>query len=226
VRQGLVRPAGLFEAMVCAGLLAAGATPLRAAAEASPAARLDVALTVSMTLPDGVRDAAMREVEGIWRREGVHIHWTPPGLPSGAPPSGIRVMVVSVAASTGRDGHDWAVAELLRDDGGRPIAIASVASARRVLDVAGVSAGPAALVARRLGVVLGRAVAHEIGHYLLNTTGHARHGLMRARIDARDFADLRNGGFGLEADAALWARASLTRAPADALRLARFVHTP
>jgi hypothetical protein len=72
--------------------------------------------------------------------------------------------------------------------------------------------------------VLGRAVAHEIGHYLLNTRGHARHGLMRARIDARDFADLRNGGFGLDDDAALWARTALTRESADALRLARFVY--
>lgn len=30
-------------------------------------------------------------------------------------------------------------------------------------------------------VLLGRAIAHEIGHLLLGTTGHAAHGLMRAR---------------------------------------------
>jgi hypothetical protein len=49
---------------------------------------------------------------------------------------------------------------------------------------------------------------------------------MRARIDARDFADLRDGGFDLDDDAAQWARARLTRPPADALRLARFVYRP
>jgi hypothetical protein len=37
--------------------------------------------------------------------------------------------------------------------------------------------------------VLGRAVAHEIGHYLLATATHANRGLMRASIDASEFAD-------------------------------------
>jgi hypothetical protein len=50
----------------------------------------------------------------------------------------------------------------------------------------------------RLAVVLGRAVSHEIGHYLLDTNTHARRGLMRARIDAREFADLRSGSFRLD----------------------------
>ena len=84
----------------------------------------------------------------------------------------------------------------------------------------------AAQLRRQIGVVLGRAIAHEVGHHLLNTAGHARHGLMRARIDARDFADLRDGGFDLDDDAAQWARARLTRPPADALQLARFVYKP
>ena len=49
-----------------------------------------------------------------------------------------------------------------------------------------------------LGVVLGRAVAHEIGHYLLQTNTHASEGLMRASIDAREFADLRSRAFRLD----------------------------
>ena len=55
-----------------------------------------------------------------------------------------------------------------------------------------------AMYDHRLGVVLGRAVAHEIGHYLLHTNTHARRGLMRARIEAREFADLRSGSFRLD----------------------------
>ena len=50
---------------------------------------------------------------------------------------------------------------------------------------------------RRLGVVLGRAVAHEIGHYLLGPT-HASHGLMRANIDVREFADVTSRAFLLD----------------------------
>jgi hypothetical protein len=50
----------------------------------------------------------------------------------------------------------------------------------------------------KLGVVLGRAVAHEIGHYLLESSWHSPYGLMRASIDAREFADLRTGSFRLD----------------------------
>ena len=42
----------------------------------------------------------------------------------------------------------------------------------------------AARVDRR--VVLGRAIAHEIGHLLLNTSRHADHGLMRAIWSPRE----------------------------------------
>jgi len=34
--------------------------------------------------------------------------------------------------------------------------------------------------------VLGRAIAHELGHYLLGTMSHTSHGLMRMAFDARD----------------------------------------
>jgi hypothetical protein len=65
---------------------------------------------------------------------------------------------------------------------------------------------PERLTHQRLGVVLGRAVAHEIGHFLLATPTHAASGLMRARIAAADFADLREGGFFLDRRASHWLR--------------------
>ena len=72
----------------------------------------------------------------------------------------------------------------------------------------GKSDDPALLVERRLGIVLGRAVAHEIGHALLGP-GHARHGLMRARIDAAEFVDLRDVGFDLDGAGSAAARAAI-----------------
>jgi hypothetical protein len=77
-----------------------------------------------------------------------------------------------------------------------------------------------------LGLILGRTVAHEMGHYLLNTDGHARRGLMRARIDADELADLRSGAFVLEAPAARWIRGGLSRAPGPETHLARFAYAP
>ena len=62
----------------------------------------------------------------------------------------------------------------------------------------GSAAGAVQLLDHRLGVVLGRAVAHEIGHYMLRTNTHATRGLMRARIASREFADLRSGSFRLD----------------------------
>ena len=59
---------------------------------------------------------------------------------------------------------------------------------------------------RRLGKVLGRTVAHEIGHYLLDTPTHARSGLMRPNFDAFEFTDLRDGAFALDRAAAAWLR--------------------
>lgn len=214
-------------ALVCAGL-AATAPHARAAADSlpSPSAHFALQLTSSMSLPLEVRDGAVHQVQRIWAEEGVAIDVPGPLDAPGATP-GMRVLIVSATGASARgDDHRWPVAELTADGRGQAMAIASVEAARRVLVAAGLAEGPDALVNRRLGVVLGRAIAHEVGHHLLNTPGHARHGLMRARIDARDFADLRDGGFGLDDDAAQWARARLTRPPADPLRLARFVYRP
>jgi hypothetical protein len=59
---------------------------------------------------------------------------------------------------------------------------------------------------RRLGVVLGRALAHEIGHYLLDTHTHARSGLMRPNFNALEFTDSRTSTFALDHAAAAWLR--------------------
>ena len=104
--------------------------------------------------------------------------------------------------------NEWIVGELVPQQGQRALAIASIAGAERVLVKAGTH-GPVlldnrALADYRLGIVLGRALAHEIGHYLLDTATHADRGLMRATIDAREFADPRAKTFGLDDEASRW----------------------
>ncbi len=200
-----------------------GIGSLTAGASGTPT--LAVRLTTSLTLPDGVRSALVREVDAIWQREGVRVIWTGDAVEAVPPPSDIRVLVVSASGANPSAGeHAWPVAELLRDSQEHPVAVASVAAARRVLEVARRTGDPDTLVARRLGVVLGRAVAHELGHYLLRTSTHARHGLMRARISADDFADLRAGGFGLDFAASAWVRASLAPNLAEGVRFVRFAY--
>jgi hypothetical protein len=91
----------------------------------------------------------------------------------------------------------------VRLGGSRATAIASTIGARRIIDEGRreLLQEPSAMEDYRLGLVLGRAVSHEIGHYLLQTNTHATRGLMRARIDAREFADLRSGTFRLDHEA-------------------------
>jgi hypothetical protein len=68
--------------------------------------------------------------------------------------------------------------------------------------------------------VLGRAVAHEIGHFLLATVTHAESGLMRASIDAREFAGMDGAAFRLDHDASQWLRQRLTSSAAGTTRRA------
>ena len=137
----------------------------------------------------------MAEATAIWKESRVALRW---GRDGGADVLRVLVMAGLVPASS-EEMSPWTVGELVRSQGFRPVALASITGARRIVDEAptGFDDLPA-LRERRLGLVLGRAVAHEIGHYLLQTNTHATQGLMRARIDAREFADLRSGSFRLD----------------------------
>ena len=117
------------------------------------------------------------------------------------PTPALTILVTPRAvASCCDDGPHWTVGELLRFDGTSAIAVASITGAERVVDETGLFrlVDFPAFYEHRLGLVLGRAVAHEIGHYVLQTNTHAQYGLMRANIDAREFADLRADSFRLD----------------------------
>ena len=117
----------------------------------------------------------------------------------------LRVLVFPRSDSNNTEPNTLAVAQLLRPDSGHAVAIAYIAVAKRIVEDALPSFPPlTALDHYRLGLVLGRAVAHEIGHYLLDTNTHAKRGLMRPRFDSREFSDLRPGAFTLDPDAARW----------------------
>lgn len=174
---------------------------------------LNLRLTTSSELSGVSQRALVNEAEAIWRDANVRLRWItdPAGVESGRP---LRILVTrrSVSASST---HSWPVGELLRFQDNSAIATASITSALRVIqgDPDRELLDLPAMHHYKLGIVLGRAVAHEIGHYLLESNWHARYGLMRATIDAREFADLRTGSFRLdrESQAYLAARALAIR---------------
>ena len=208
-------------------VMAAGVSP--SAAEESrteSTLSLEILLTIAPSLPAAARAPLLDEVTRIWRSQDVAIDWvsdkTVPRLASRS----LRVLVVPNRGPAARQNDSQAVGELLGPGKGHAVAIVSIEAAERLLEEARPPGFPlqAPLDHRRLGLVLGRAVAHEIGHYLLDTHTHARQGLMRPRFDAREFSDLRPGTFTLDADAAQWLKDRVVRdaAVTHSLEPARF----
>lgn len=212
----IVRDAIVLTAVILAALLprSAGATE----SASPPLFSLAALITMAPDLPVLARSVLVSEAERIWRREGVAIRWSA-APETGRPSAPLRVLVIThrEALNTGHP-RAWTVGELVPHTGDRALAIASIAGAERVLAASGSHRDlldQAAVAQYRLGVVLGRAVAHEIGHYLLATATHADRGLMRAAIDAREFADPGARTFLLDQAAGEWLRRRLTRAGDD-----------
>jgi hypothetical protein len=171
--------------------------------EAAPGrsiAVLRVALFNASDLTGVARNAFVAETQRIWAREGVRIDWSIPcAISAPGPAPQLRILLVQDGLrGTLPPSGPYSLAEFRRTDA---TVLASAAAAQRVVDV-GLEHVPdkMALRARRfqaVGLVLGRAVAHEIGHYLLGQ-GHARTGLMRSAFSPAELVDPRDGIFELD----------------------------
>jgi hypothetical protein len=160
---------------------------------------LNIRLEAIDSLPMLTRIELMREATSIWRDGRVRLNWPKPSS-SQNPPQTFRVAVVRHPVAASSNGRHWPVGQLLRFADRREMAQVSTESAERVLAR---TTRPQFLDGqadydRRLGVVLGRAVAHEIGHYLLHTGTHAESGLMRASFLPDEFSDARIETFSLD----------------------------
>src|SRR5262245_19336758 len=158
---------------------------------------LKVRLTSSNELSSISQRALIKETEAIWRDANVQILWIADNAVDDERP--LRILVTRRVVRPS-DLHRMPVGELVRFEDRSAVAMASISTALRIVE----ESPELPLIdlpllrQHQLGVVLGRAVAHEIGHYLLQTNTHSPYGLMRASIDAREFADLRTGGFRLD----------------------------
>jgi len=186
----------MMTGVVCLSL---GLTQLlgKAAAPSPSPLVLNLHLTSTQPLPVATLDAMVAATESIWRPAHVQVRWVDADVQDAVQ---LRVVVMA-RLIPGKDRREpWAVGELVTHDGVPPLAIASVTGARRIVDLTSRFRllDSASVQERGLGVVLGRAIAHEVGHFLLRTKTHADSGLMRAFIDAREFADPGTKGFRLD----------------------------
>lgn len=130
------------------------------------------------------------EVDAIWNRYQIDVVWEPPQESDQQALPDLWVQFVDGRAPSSRRGGPVAIAWLKFDNGAptHRIQVSKIAAAallatkswaggrRALID------GPISLQSAALGRIVGRALAHEIGHYVLASPTHADRGLMRAVI--------------------------------------------
>lgn len=144
-----------------------------------------------------VAATAIREARNIWSAYGVDVRWAVP--PDAGRGGALELSITLIGGSDPGDLQTLGVTPFVE---GRPLP-----SIRLFPDAVAALLSSEMLVVRSCirssdvcqdvlaGRVLGRALAHEIGHYLLASRGHSRKGLMQPRplteslieVDARDF---------------------------------------
>jgi hypothetical protein len=187
-------------------LLIAGFADIEARA---PSVSLRVLLIAAPGLTPAARGALIGETGRIWEKAGVRLEWRNSLEPDPLPGDTLRVLAVNRPAWQSRT-DVRVLGELLRFETSKAIARVSLDEAQRIAARNRLwTAGQPHLRDLQIGVVIGRAVAHEIGHYLLDTSTHAPAGLMRATIDAAEFADLESDAFDLDPEATAWVRQRL-----------------
>lgn len=144
----------------------------------------------------------LREADEIWRRAGVTFAWQVAPLPTApylraitlAPyqPSTLRVIVDDEIGRMVESGVPigWVVFEDERTP--EPDVHVSRANAERLLGLASGVVGRVDEMPRLeqevlMGRAMGRALAHELGHYLLSSKAHAAHGIMQGTLSAWQF---------------------------------------
>ena len=149
-------------------------------------------------LPAWSAGALVAEANAIWWDSHLSLRWRtidlydPPPDPEIA--GSLKVLIMAREVPRGAGPATLTVGELVQTEGAPPLAVASITGARRIVE----EARRFQLLDRphdvehRLGLVLGRAVAHEIGHYLLRTKTHAPRGLLHF-----DFAPFAVVGLGV-----------------------------
>ena len=150
-----------------------------------------------------VASSAMHEVRRIWSVYGVDVRDVKPD--QAAPDSTVTVSITLVDGDSGAL-HTLGTTQFVD---GRPLpsiviypnAIAALLSSEYLV-VRECIRWSVSCQDLLNGRVLGRALAHELGHYLLRARGHSSAGLMRAQPPAAALIDDDSRGFGLTADQA------------------------
>jgi hypothetical protein len=181
-------------------IAALSAVLVTVAPRASVAAVVPCSLTIDMgaAVPLGWSEAGherfKREATRVWASEGVRFCWTD----SGPCPRSLSLLYVRIVGETpvpadAAPGRTLGWMGFTERDGPGPLILLSERWAAELLGRAERGARSLAtlpgMVQRLLPRALGRALAHELGHYLLGRREHSMSGVMRAAFRPEDLAD-------------------------------------
>jgi len=196
---------------------------LRAEAAARPVIRVAMAPVIVDTMSGIAWRAMTEECDGIWAREGIALTW------SGAS-TGADVVLPLVFDHRELKKHDPKAGDAFGVTifAGRSQRI--LISAARARDVVGqrrgmADSGDSTTLDLAMGTLLGRVVAHEIGHALLLTTTHTAGGLMNASVETADVRPLLDDRFALSAPDRTRLAVRFSNAPRGTAALASFTWT-
>ena len=189
---------------------AALATSLAAAASTpSPLPPLVVTVTEMTEMPARLVPRVLEEANAIWNAAGVTFVWRRVSPQAAArmdqvPAATALRIVIGTARGIGRENRiplGWIQFD---EDGPAREIYVSYRNALAYLDGSEAVVG----IARQMTMLehevylsraMGRALAHELGHYLLASKAHTRRGLMQATHTASDFFDAQRRAFAIDA---------------------------
>jgi hypothetical protein len=163
--------------------------------------RLHITMVPGSSIEEEVLVQARLEVEAIWRPYHLDIVWTIAPAESEAGEPDLVLQFVEGMPSHSAHAIAWVFFHQARP---LPYVRVSLAAAMRLMlastwfDGQALKSAPLMTQRLALGRIVGRAIAHEIGHVMLASRLHATSGLMRATIEP---AQLMRPGlqfFGLE----------------------------
>jgi hypothetical protein len=177
---------------------------LRPAASASPRLSVDLVFD-GPPMPSRLEGSAMEEVTRIWAPYGVDVHVSSPT--AAGREGAVKLTVVLAELSGRRTATDVLGSIRFLDDVPEPGIVMYPNEIHRLVSTGRLydrneREWPAAFRHLILGRVLGRALAHEIGHFLLRSPHHSRVGLMRSEQALPDLVAPDRHLFVLSADEA------------------------
>jgi len=182
-----------------------------------------ITLALDARIPAGVGRGAVDEAAALWAPYGVAIAQSEPSsVPCAASGRSVdAALTVRVAEPSPDAARAWSgpfgSIHFLPDGAPEPTLLLHYDTVIRLgvgtasLEGRRLPQWPTAVRDRVLGRMIGRVVAHEIGHWLLRSRDHSPSGLMRAHQTTDELVDPGRGGFALPAADFARLRTSLTR---------------